>query len=238
MPIQDAVRIFQKYGVDIVDMSLDQIHKLRNALLRKYHPDAGGTIAIAQEINAAFDLLRNRSRGLSKPVSPPRRQSERAPQPNQWAWAGHSGPGAPNSNISRSDFTDTNFIKKSMWELSGKADEEWIVYGYDGLLFTNTVVVYGTPKIFYYMAVAMIDLQTKGRIRLPCRAVLVRAGVSRELYLIYADGKHHDQDPVKFVLDPVDANRVNDSKLMRKLPDLLDHLDDAASSDHNLVLSE
>lgn len=238
MPIEDAVRIFQKYGADIVDMSLDQIHKLRNTLLQKYHPDAGGSIEIAQEINAAFDFLRSRTRGLSKPVAQPRRQSEPPPQPDQWAWAGHSGPGAPNSIISRSDFTDINFIKKSMWELSGKMDEEWIVYGYDGLLFTNTVAVYGTPKIFYYMAIAMIDLQTKGRIRLSCRAVLVRSGVSRELYLIYADGKHHDQDPVKFVLDRVDANRINQSEFMRKLPDLLDHLDDEARSDHNLVLSE
>jgi hypothetical protein len=238
MPVHDAVSIFRKYGVDIVEMPFEQIHRLRNSLLRRYHPDAGGTIEIAQEINAAFDSLQANTRGLSKPASQARSPSGPPSPPDQWAWAGHSGPGAPNFVISRSDFTDPNFIKKSMWELSGKSDEEWTIYGYDGSLFTNSIGVYGTPKIFYYMAIAMIDWQTKGHIHLACRAVFARPEASHYLYLIYVDGKHYDQDPVKFALDPAEADRINHSAFVRKLPDLLDHLEEEIAEEHNLVVSE
>jgi hypothetical protein len=238
MPVHDAVSIFRKYGVDIIEMPFEKIHQLRNSLLRKHHPDAGGTIEIAQEINAAFDSLKSKALGLWTPASEPGRQSHPPPRPDQWAWAGHSGPGAPNSVISRSGFTDPNFIKKSMWELSGKSDEEWTIYGYDGSLLTNSICVYGTARIFYYMAVAMIDLQTKGQVHLACRAVFARPGLSHYLYLIYVDGKHLDQDPVKFVLDAVEANRLNHSEFIRKLPDLLDHLEDEDAREHDLVVSQ
>lgn len=49
-----------------------------------------------------------------------------------------------------------------MWELSGKSQQEYAIWGYDGAFFRNTVTVYGSPRIFFYMATAMIELQTKG----------------------------------------------------------------------------
>lgn len=232
MPIEDAVRVFQKYGVDISRMSFDKIRKSRNTLLQKYHPDAGGKIEIAQEINAAFDMLQRRT--------PASRQLEPKPQPHsdKWAWAGHSGLTAPNTHISRHDFADPNFVKKSMWQLSGFSNEEWTIYGFNGSLFTNIVVVYGSSKIFYYMAIAMIDLQTKGAIPLRCRAVFVHPATSPDLYLIYADGKYYEEGPKKFVLKSRDVERINRSDFIRKLPDLLDQLNETPANESELVLSE
>src|SRR5579863_5458294 len=189
MPIKNAVRVFQKYGVDISAMSFDKIRKSRNTLLQKYHPDTGGKIEIAQEINAAFDLLQHRTpRSWQLQVRP-------HPRSDRWASAGHSGSTAPNTHISRHDFTDPNFVKKSMWQLSRFSDEEWTIYGYNGSLFSNTVVVYGSPDIFCYMVIAMIHLQTRGDIPLQCRAVFVHPSTAPDLYMIYADGRYYDQDP-------------------------------------------
>ena len=221
MPIQQAIGIFQKYGVNVVEMPLDQIRKARNILLQKCHPDAGGELHEAQEINSAFDLLQKTPTQFLKPASQPRRPTEPQPQPDKWVWAGHSDAKPPNSSILRNDFTDLNFIKKSMWELSGYSNEEWTIYGYDGRLFTRTIVVYGSSEILHYMAIAMIDFQTKGSIPLSCRAVFARPTASNELHLIYADAKYYDKNPIKFGLD---SNSTNNSRFMRELAVVLDQL--------------
>ena len=221
MPIQQAIDIFQKYGVNVVEMPLDDIRKARNILLQKCHPDAGGKLDEAQEINAAFDFLRKIPTHFLKPPSQPKRPTEPQPQPDKWIWAGHSGAKPPNSAILRNDFTDLNFIKKSMWELSGYSNDEWTIYGYDGRLFTRTIAVYGSSGILHYMAIAMIDFQTKGSISLPCRAVFSRPTASNELHLIYADAKYYDQNPIKFGLD---ANSTNNSRFMQELAVVLDQL--------------
>jgi hypothetical protein len=231
---QQAIDIFKKYGVDVTGMPLDQIRKSRNALLQKHHPDTGGTMEAAQDINAAFDLLKNKNPYLLKPTLQPKPQPQ--PIPNEWIWAGYSGEYTPNSAISRSDFTDINFIKKSMWELSGKTNEEWTIFGYDGILFTNTIKVYGSSKIFYYMTIAMVDFQTKGSIPLSCRAVFVRQGTSHDLYLIYENGKHHDQNPIKFVLHSRDLDHINHTKFMQELPGLLAELNQT-TNERGLVRS-
>src|SRR5438128_2690888 len=142
MSLQQAIDTFQKYGVDVVEMPLDQIRKARNILLQKCHPDAGGKLDDAQAINAAFDLLRKIPPHFLKPPPDQRRPTQPQPQPDKWIWAGHSDAKPPNSTILKNDFTDLNFIKKSMWELSGYSNEEWTLYGYDGRLFTRTIIVY------------------------------------------------------------------------------------------------
>src|SRR5579862_4755318 len=109
MHVPEAVAIFQKYGINVVDMTLDQMRKSRNLLMRKLHPDVGGSVEGAQEVNLAFAVLRNIS--LFRPAPRPRQPIESQHQPNKWAWAGNSGSKSPNFLISKSDFTDLNFIK-------------------------------------------------------------------------------------------------------------------------------
>jgi hypothetical protein len=221
MHIPEAIAIFQKYGVDVIDMPLNQMRKSRNVLMQRLHPDVGGSVEEAQEVNLAFAVLRNIP--FLRPTPRPRQPIE-SQRPNEWAWAGHSGPKSPNFFISRSDFTDLNFIKKSMWELSDNSNEEWMILGYNGMSFTKTVTVYGSSNIFFYMAIAMIDYQTKGSIPSSCRAVFARSGSSHVLYLIYADGEYYDQNPCKFAPNTAASNRLNDPEFMQELRRLLEQV--------------
>jgi hypothetical protein len=230
MGIPEAIAIFQKYGVDVVDMPLDQMRKSRNVLMQRLHPDVGGSVEGAQEVNLAFAVLRNTT--FLRPTPRPRRPIESQHRPNEWAWAGHSGPKSPNFLISRSDFTDLNFIKRSMWELSDNSNEEWVIQGYNGMSFTNTVTVYGSSNIFFYMAIAMIDYQTKGSSPSSCRAVFVRSGSSHVLYLIYADGKYYDQNPSKFVPNSAASNRLNDPEFLQQLSEWLEQIKNQNPTSH------
>ena len=284
MRIHEAIAVFKKYGVDVTDMPVDEIRKIRNALIHKYHPDVGGTLETAQEINAAFDLLRSiapdvfqhpssreqareqprerpaesdadgeakservvrtdhdmyRKYGPSdqsagdwqwderpaKPAGNSGRDSSRyATSPNKWAWAGHFGRKDPDITIAKNDFTDVNFIKRSIWELSARSSDEWTISGYDGKTFSHNVIVYGSPKAFHYMAISMIDLTSKGSTPSPCRAVLARLGTSSNLFLIYADGKYYDQNPVRIRHEPIGGNPQNYTALLRQLPEILENL--------------
>jgi hypothetical protein len=284
MRIHEAIAVFRKYGVDVADMPLDQVRKVRNALIQKYHPDIGGAVGIAQEINAAFDLLRNIAPDVFGPTPQPKQPTEPQPEADinteteaeaepkaervvrtdhdlyrnygpseqsafdwasddskkrtyqrrdynrytapddKWAWAGHFGSKVPDSSIHKNDFTDLNFIKRSMWELSRHSNDEWTISGYDGKTLSHNIIVYGSPGIFHYMAIAMIDFQTKRKPPAECRAVFARLGISHDLYLIYADGKYYDQNPVRIRHEAVGSNPKNYSRLIQKIPEILSQL--------------
>jgi len=115
MVLQRAIDVFQKYGVDVCEMSPGQIRLARNNLLKLYHPDVGGGIEEAREIISSFDLLRNMSPPLLKKMRQSRQpvQAPAQSQATKWAWAGHVAAKVPNTSISRSDFTDRNFF----WEI-------------------------------------------------------------------------------------------------------------------------
>jgi len=218
-------------------MSLGQLRLARNKLLKLYHPDVGGEIEEARKIIESFNFLRDMSPQLLKMMRDSRQpvQAQAQSQPIKWAWAGHDDAKVPNSSISRSDFTDRNFIKRSMWELSRHSNEEWMIYGYDGNSFPFTVVVYGSVQIFYYMAIAMIDFQTKGSIPVICQAVCARAKSSYDLYLLYANGKFYDQNPIKLIMESIDYNTRNNAKFMRKFSRLLDELKIRPTSERKSV---
>jgi len=74
------------------------------------------------------------------------------------------------------------------------------------------------------MADAMATFQTRGSNRYECRAVFVHEEASRDLYLIYADGKHRGDAPVKMKHYSFNLNPGNDVDFVRELPDLLDRL--------------
>jgi hypothetical protein len=147
-------------------------------------------------------------------------------QENPWVWAGYNGGAPPNPSIRRMDYTDMNFIKKSMWELSGKSQDEYTIWGFDGHFFRNSVTVYGSPQIFMYMAQAMVDWQTKGGNPYECRAVFISAPHDpNTLWLVYADGKFF-HDPIGLGHNSMNANPGNDQSFTRRLPGYLDRLGD------------
>lgn len=222
----------------------------RKRLIMQHHPDRGGDAKVAQLINAAYDVLKKGNPGISsaQPQEPqpdfrdgtdPRGQyygarrsqyDTQQPPPNDedrypiWAQAGHSGGMKETGRIYRQDYTDMNFIKKSMWELSGKSTKEYTIWGFDGRFFRNSLTVYGSARIFNYMAQAMLDWQTKGGNPYECRAVFVSPKNSKVLFLIYADGKFYGDQPIPVEHGSFNMNPSNDQQFMRSLPDWLDQI--------------
>lgn len=235
----DAILLFRRFGVDVTGMEAEQVNAARRQLLNKHHPDRGGELDTAQSINAAHDLLKY---GVPKyhattsalkafcRAHPKRRQQVAAfklcyPEHPEWAWAGYSGDRPARPSIHHNDFTDVNFIKKTMWELSGHSDIEYTIWGFDSAQFRGHVTVFGTPKIFDYMADAMLTWHTKGsNHRSGCRAVFVHNEEIKDFYLIYSDGKYYGDtmlkmEPCSFNFDPQE-----DRAFVESLPMKLDRL--------------
>jgi curved DNA-binding protein CbpA len=245
MTYDQAVNIFSQLGIDPTGMDASALNQSRKRLIMKHHPDRGGSPGIAQNINAAYDMLikgpqrnyrqdtntgsnpsgqwysGNRGRWEDEYEQPQQQDDDRYPI---WAQAGWSGGMKENGKIYRNNYTDMNFIKKSMWELSGKSTTEFTIEGFDGHFFRNTLTVFGSPQIFNYMAQAMIDWQTKGGNPYQCRAVFVHPRRSKELLLIYADGKFYGDNPIPMEHESFNLNPSNDQQFVRKLPEILDHL--------------
>jgi hypothetical protein len=234
----NAILLFRRFGVDVTGMTPEALREARRQLIHRHHPDRGGNLDTAQSINAAFDLLKDgvpKYRGSPFALGSFRRTHQNRgdqlaalklcyPEYPEWVWAGCSGDIPGRAEIRVQDFTDINFIKKSIWELSGHSESEYTIWGFDGRIFRGHVAVFGAPKAFNYMADAMATFQTRGSNRYECRAVFVHEEASRDLYLIYADGKHHGDAPIKMKHYSFNLNPGNDVDFVRELPDLLDRL--------------
>jgi len=234
----DAILLFRRFGVDVTGKAPDQINAARRDLLHKHHPDRGGDLDTAQSINAAYDLLKHgvpKYRGSAVGLRSFRRAHRKRrdqvaalklcyPDHPEWAWAGHSGDAPSPVNLSSHDFTDLNFIKKSIWELSGQADAEYTIWGFDGHHFRGHVTVFGTHKIFDYMADAMIMWLTRGSHRSECRAVFVHEEESDNLYLIYSDRKYYGGSPLRMKQCACNRDPEDDPDFSRRVPEILDRL--------------
>lgn len=253
----EARAVWLKHGGN-PDTAPADLAKERNKLIKKAHPDVGGDLEDAKAINTAYDVLK-------KPVSTtddtgweaPRREHNWYYDPGEnqrrdrekeasgddlWAWAGYSGGMRPGARIYKNDYTDVNYIKKRMWELSGKSTEEWTIWGFDGAFLRGVTTVYGSPKIFAQMAEAMITWQTKGGNPYKCRAVLVeksKGGAIRPfndeektLYLIWADGVFYDKKPIPVRYETFNSNPGNDRSFNDRLRRLIDELQEQGGRQH------
>jgi hypothetical protein len=234
----DAILLFRRLGVDVTGMEPEDLREARRKLINRHHPDRGGSLTTAQSINAAYDLLKEgvpKYRGSPFALGSFRRTHQNRrdqlaalklcnPEYPEWTWAGCSGDVPSRSVVRTQDFTDVDFIKKSIWELSGHSEYEYTIWGFDGRIFRGHVAVFGSPKAFNYMADAMVTFQTKGSNRYDCRAVFVHEEAARDLYLVYADGKHYGDAPVKMKHYSFNLNPGNDLDFVRELPELLDRL--------------
>lgn len=239
MTASQAISIFSKHGVDVRGMAPKELMLARRKLIMTNHSDHGGSDEAGGEINAAYDFLSKFGTNSDNPnnygdhtphdrsweeYDEPRRQRPQREKTPVWAMAGYSGGMPPNARIYRNDFTDMNFFKKTIWELSGKMERPYTLWGYDGAFFRGVITVYGSPKVFGTMADAMKQWQSNGGNPYPTRAVFVSPGKSKELYLIYADGKYYDQEPIPIEHESFNLNPGNDMKLQQNLPGWLDEL--------------
>jgi len=233
MTVTQALAIFSRFGIDVAGMTPDQLRKARNKLVMAHHPDHGGTAEALTAINDAYDFLK--SNGT---VASPAKSVSRLHQSHQsyshdshavgrmpaWALAGYSGRSLPNTTIYKSDFSDPNFFKKAMWELSGRSTTTYTIWGFDGHFFSSSIMVFGSPKIFDTMADAMVTWQSNSENPRPVRAVLVSPFQGQGLYLIYADGIYYGDQPIQMKHESFNANPNNDPEFTRIFPEILDRL--------------
>lgn len=220
----EALKIFSDAGIDASKLDADGLKSAYRKLAMQYHPDRGGDLSKAQMINAAYDVLKNGSGSRLGDDDDGSSRSGHTETP-EWAWAGYSGGMPPSSSIYRNNYTDMNFFKKRMWELSDHSRQQWTIQQYDGAYFRHILTVFGSPAIFRDMADAMLVWGASGN-PYNTRAIFVsRAkGGDKTLYCIYADGVFYDKDPVPFEHDSFNMNPGNDQQFVRKLPEMLDRL--------------
>jgi hypothetical protein len=220
MTYGEAIKVFIGSGIDPDDLRTpERLKKARNALAFKYHSDMTGQGDDAIKlINAAYDVLKDRP----APATDANKPDVDTYEP--WAQAGWSGGMRNSSSIHRNDYTDVNFIKKRMWELSDHSREEWSIMGFDGNFMRANTTVYGSPKIFDEMAKAMVTWQTKGSNSYDCRAVIVSKRGSHKYYLIWADDKSYANDPIELESDSFNENPSNDRSLGPRLRKLIDDM--------------
>jgi hypothetical protein len=219
--VQDAIMLFRRFGIDVTGMTRQAIKVARRELLHQYHPDRGGDVDTAQLINAAYDLLKNGiPDGTFYGSDLDLYEAHKAKNPGhpEWAWAGYSG-GIPDATIYRNDFSDLNFIKKSLWELSGHSGTEYTIWGLDGQRF-HGISVFGSPKTFNYMTTAMITwLAKQGH---QCSSVLIGTGTTKDLFVTYAAGQYHTDQPLRIVHSSFNSNPGNDPNFASKLAEVLE----------------
>lgn len=234
MSWDEAASIYRGLGVD-PELPLPDLKAATRELWKRNHPDVGGNPETMKKINAAFDVLKEPRRESPRSGS---RDSYRRPEqtPDEvWAHAGYSGGMQNSSHIYRNDYTDVNYIKKRMWELSGHSNVEWMITGFDGAFTRASTTVYGSPKIFAQMAEALVIWQIKGGNSYRCRAVFVqkRRGDNSQVLIIWADGISYAADPIPLDYDSFNKNPSNDRQFDRHLRELIDALYENGGRTHH-----
>ena len=156
MTAKKAFAIFSQFGINVAGMQPDKLKIARNTLLKANHPDHGGTSEATRYINDAYKFLKNHGTsvrpqkiGLSnQSYEAYRRDSYASGKMPDWAIAGYSGGSLHNTVIYKNDFTDVNFFKKAMWELSGKSKIAYTIWGFDGNSFQNSYNCFRFSKDF------------------------------------------------------------------------------------------
>lgn len=216
MSRETAEKVLRDHGLDAAGLAPSELRRRRQDLARRHHHDLGGDVRSMQEINAAYSFL--------KPQAAEGRRDDSSPRVNgspAWAWAGHHGASSPDELILREDYSDRNYLKKRLWELSGRSKEEWTLWAFDGQELLPPVTTYGCSAIFPEMAKAMLRHGRRG-FRWP-RAILAQAPSGRhELLVLHSDGRAQ-QPPVPLPLSCA-GGPAHDRAFLMGLPGRLDSL--------------
>jgi len=211
-----AEGILRRHGLDAAGLAPDELRRRWQELARRHHPDLGGDVRLMQEINAAYSMLKPQAFSCARDTASPRVRGVAA-----WAWAGHGEGEVPDDLILRDDYSDRNFLRKRLWELSGRSAQEWTLWAFDGRELLPPVAAYGSAAIFPDMAEAMLRHGRRG-FRTP-RAVFAQAPNERhEVLLIHSDGRPHDP-PVPMALSGA-GGPAHDRAFLLGLPGRLDAL--------------
>lgn len=228
MSRSQAISLFKFHGVPGAEtLSPDDLRKEWHGLVKKHHPDVSGDADVMKEINAAYDVLK----GGGSPSGAASRETDSG---DEWVMAGYSGGMRPMSSIYRQNYSDINFIKKRMWELSGKSRQEWSVSAWDGRYFRGSFTVYGSSAIFKDMAEAMVTWNSGPPLHHKTQAVLAHKRNSKVLHVLYYDGDFLDGSAT-LEHDSFNLNPGNDQSFCNRLNDELERI---AKTQLELPLSE
>lgn len=219
----DALNIFRKYGVEAKDMDEAELKKAFRGLAMANHPDRGGDEEALKMITAAYDALQKGGQ-----AAPGATYRDRSPRNGGgdfnkdgdfpiWANAGHSGGMRNQGHIRREDYSDLNYFKRQMYELSGRSRQAWTIWTFDGNFFRSSVTVYGSPEIFSEMAKAVLQWEDTFYRK---NAVFVQRYGEDDIQLIWLDGENISP-PVRFEHDSFNRNPGNDHRFCDKLPEML-----------------
>lgn len=217
LSLEDAVAIFNKYGVPNADaLDADKLKSAWVGLSKKYHPDVSthGKEAM-QNINAAYDVLSsesgNKSTRHSSPTthrtySKPTTSTRPAWQTDPYAMVSSDEPVKP----------DVNYYKKTAWEISGKPtgkDDVYTFWNWDGYYFRGVFTVFTTPKHWYEVSNLLVEWDSSFR----SKAVFVSSNDShQDLKLVNLGGKKIDP-PQIFTHNSRNQNPGNDWEFTDKL---------------------
>ena len=197
MTPQEAAKIFAAHGVEAANLEEAELHRAWLRVARRVHPDHGGGHDDAAVLNAAYIVLREEARAALAARAAQRAEETlrfRDPLRNGvavWAWAG-AGTTTPSDRIERASYSDRNFVKRRLWELSGGGTDEWTIWPFDGNSFLTPLTAYASPELFREMAVAANHFAREG-FRQPLAVLSSRPRDRFEANLIALRGKPLDR---------------------------------------------
>lgn len=212
MSPDEAKAVFRRYGAKNPDIAPEKLRSTWIGLVQRYHPDrTGGSSEALSRINSAYDVLKNQGKAASGQA--------KEPTSRQPAW--QTDDRSSYNGIAREDYTDLNWFKKRMWELSNQSKTKYTVWAFDGRHFRGTVTVFGSRDTYREMAHAMVHHITKGANSYHVEAVFVQEeSHSDVIILVWQNGKDV-RPPVPLEHESPNSNPSNDQIFMDMLPQTL-----------------
>jgi hypothetical protein len=217
MDLREAQQVFERLGGPLRSPDAAELRRCWIQLARRLHASGSGETQMA-EVNAAYDALKR------SVVPPPHAITRGDPLVHgvcAWAWAGHRGQGAPppSDRIAVADESDVNYVKRHLWQASGRSEEAWTLWGFDRAGFLPPLTVFGSRAIFDEMARCALHCLRQG-FRRP-RAVFVQKHDEAwpDLLLVYSDGQNR---PAIALRHTGGYHPGRDQALVLRLPQFLD----------------
>jgi hypothetical protein len=118
-----------------------------------------------------------------------------------------------NNTIRVESYRDPNYLKKHIWELSGKSNEIYTLEAFSNGMFQGRISVYGSFNTYGEMAQAMLVYNANGGKLSDTRAIFVtKKDDPNKLYLIYSDGKSFAEQPIPLDYHGPDFHKDQDFK--------------------------
>ncbi len=200
MSLSNAYDLLRSGGVNTVNLDDEA---MRRGLRGKNADDA-------QTMKAAYDFIK-----ANAPEEPKKRDARMKWEPVSQNRGGTAPPwaeGLSDWTIRKEDLTDANFVRKMIWEISGRPTKNPVsLWVWDGERFGQHLVVLGKASKFKEMAKAMVALSRNN-----AKAVFMN-GNSNKMFLLYLDGRYLDQ-PKVFEKKSTGRNPNNDWDFVARLP--------------------